>query len=40
MQQRTLMIGGIIAAIALMILANALYIVPVDKQAIVIRVTG
>jgi membrane protease subunit HflC len=32
------MIGGIIAAIALMILANALYIVPVDKQAIVIRV--
>jgi len=38
MQQRTLMIGGIIAAIALMILANALYIVPVDKQAIVIRV--
>jgi membrane protease subunit HflC len=38
MQQRTLMIGGIIAAIALIILANALYIVPVDKQAIVIRV--
>jgi membrane protease subunit HflC len=32
------MIGGIIAAIALIILANALYIVPVDKQAIVIRV--
>jgi len=38
MQQRTLMIGGIIAAIVLIILANALYIVPVDKQAIVIRV--
>ena len=38
MQQRTLMIGGIIAAIALIILANAMYIVPVDKQAIVIRV--
>ncbi len=38
MQQRTLMIGGIIAAIALIIFANALYIVPVDKQAIVIRV--
>jgi membrane protease subunit HflC len=38
MQQRTLVIGGIIAAIALIILANALYIVPVDKQAIVIRV--
>jgi membrane protease subunit HflC len=38
MQQRTLVIGGIIAAIALTILANALYIVPVDKQAIVIRV--
>ncbi|MFZ4687343.1 MAG: protease modulator HflC, partial [Hyphomonadaceae bacterium] len=33
-----LVIGGIIAAIALIILANALYIVPVDKQAIVIRV--
>jgi membrane protease subunit HflC len=32
------MIGGIIAAIVLIILANALYIVPVDKQAIVIRV--
>ena len=32
------MIGGIIAAIALIIFANALYIVPVDKQAIVIRV--
>jgi membrane protease subunit HflC len=38
MQQRTLVIGGIIADIALIILANALYIVPVDKQAIVIRV--
>ena len=38
MQQRTLIIGGIIAAIVLIILANALYIVPVDKQAIVIRV--
>jgi modulator of FtsH protease HflC len=38
MQQRTLVIVGIIAAIALIILANALYIVPVDKQAIVIRV--
>jgi len=38
MQQRTLVIGGIIAAIVLIILANALYIVPVDKQAIVIRV--
>jgi modulator of FtsH protease HflC len=38
MQQRTLVIGGIIAAIALIILANAMYIVPVDKQAIVIRV--
>jgi membrane protease subunit HflC len=38
MQQRTLVIAGIIAAIALVVLANALYIVPVDKQAIVIRV--
>jgi membrane protease subunit HflC len=37
MQQRTLVIGGIIAAIVLIILANAMYIVPVDKQAIVIR---
>jgi membrane protease subunit HflC len=37
MQQRTLIIGGIIAAIVLIILANAMYIVPVDKQAIVIR---
>lgn len=38
MQQRTLVIGGIIAAIVLIVLANAMYIVPVDKQAIVIRV--
>ncbi len=37
MQQRTLVIGGIIAAIVLIILANSMYIVPVDKQAIVSR---
>jgi membrane protease subunit HflC len=37
MQQRTLIIGGVIAAIVLIFLANAVYIVPVDKQAIVVR---
>lgn len=35
--QRTLIIGGIIAALALIILANAFYIVRVDQQAIVLR---
>lgn len=35
--QRTLVIAGIVAAAVLLILANALYIVPIDKQAIVIR---
>ncbi len=35
--QRLLIIGGVIAAIAIIILANAFYIVPVDQQAIVLR---
>lgn len=35
--QRLLIIGGVAAAVVLLILANALYIVPVDQQAIVIR---
>jgi membrane protease subunit HflC len=35
--QRTLIIAGVIAAIALIILANAFYIVRVDQQAIVLR---
>lgn len=35
--QRIVVISGIVAAIVLIILANALYIVPVDKQAIVLR---
>lgn len=35
--QRTLIIGGVIAALALIILANAFYIVRVDQQAIVLR---
>jgi membrane protease subunit HflC len=35
--QRTLIIGGIIAAILIVVLANAFYIVPIDRQAIVLR---
>jgi membrane protease subunit HflC len=35
--QRTLIIAGVIAALALIILANAFYIVRVDQQAIVLR---
>jgi membrane protease subunit HflC len=35
--QRLLVIGGIIAAIVLVVLANAFYIVPIDQQAIVLR---
>ncbi|MDZ4761815.1 MAG: protease modulator HflC [Alphaproteobacteria bacterium] len=35
--QRTLVIGGIVAAIALIILANCFYIVRVDQQAIVLQ---
>jgi modulator of FtsH protease HflC len=35
--QRTLIIGGVIAALALIILANAFYIVRVDQQAIILR---
>jgi len=35
--QRTLVIGGVIAAFVLLLLANSLYIVPVDQQAIVVR---
>jgi membrane protease subunit HflC len=37
MPQRTLIIGGVVAALVLILLANALYIVPIDKQAIVLR---
>ncbi|OYX49534.1 MAG: hypothetical protein B7Y90_06560 [Alphaproteobacteria bacterium 32-64-14] len=35
--QRTLIIAGVVAAAILLLLANSLYIVPIDKQAIVIR---
>ncbi len=35
--QRTLVIGGVIAALVLIVLANAFYIVRVDQQAIVLR---
>lgn len=35
--QRALVIGGIVAAAILLIIANAVYIVPVDQQAIVVR---
>lgn len=35
--QRLLIIGGIVAAILIVVLANAFYIVPVDRQAIVLR---
>lgn len=35
--QRLLMISGVVAAIVLIILANALYIVPIDRQAVVLR---
>jgi membrane protease subunit HflC len=35
--QRTVVIAGIIAALAIIILANAFYIVPVQRQAIVLR---
>jgi membrane protease subunit HflC len=35
--QRVLIIGGIIAALVLVVLANAFYIVPIDQQAIVLR---
>ena len=35
--QRMLIIAGAVAAVVILILANALYIVPVDKQAIVLR---
>jgi membrane protease subunit HflC len=35
--QRILIIGGIIAALAIIVLANAFYIVPIDRQAIVLR---
>src|SRR5690606_31216061 len=35
--QRILIIAGAVAAVVILILANALYIVPVDKQAIVLR---
>jgi membrane protease subunit HflC len=35
--QRILVIGGIIAAILIVVLANAFYIVPIDQQAIVLR---
>jgi modulator of FtsH protease HflC len=35
--QRVLIIGGVIAALAIIILANAFYIVPLDRQAIVLR---
>jgi membrane protease subunit HflC len=35
--QRTLVIGGIIAAVLIVVLANAFYIVPIDRQAIVLR---
>lgn len=35
--QRSLIIAGAIAAFFILMLANALYIVPVDKQAIVLR---
>jgi membrane protease subunit HflC len=35
--QRILVIGGIIAAVVIVVLANAFYIVPIDQQAIVLR---
>lgn len=35
--QRMLIIGGVIAALALIVLANAFYIVALDQQAIVLR---
>ena len=35
--QRLLVISGVVAAIVLVIVANALYIVPIDKQAIILR---
>jgi membrane protease subunit HflC len=35
--QRTLVIAGIIAALVIILLANAFYIVPVQRQAIVLR---
>jgi membrane protease subunit HflC len=35
--QRLLVISGIAAAVVLLILANAFYVVPVDQQAIVLR---
>jgi modulator of FtsH protease HflC len=35
--QRVFIIGGIIAALAILVLANAFYIVPIDRQAIVLR---
>ncbi|HEY7800503.1 MAG TPA: protease modulator HflC [Hyphomonadaceae bacterium] len=35
--QRILVIGGIIAAVLIVVLANAFYIVPIDRQAIVLR---
>jgi membrane protease subunit HflC len=35
--QRLLIIGGVIAALIIIVLANAFYIVPVDQQAIVLR---
>jgi membrane protease subunit HflC len=35
--QRLLIIGGIVAAILIVVLANAFYIVPIDRQAIVLR---
>lgn len=35
--QRILIIGGIIAAVLIVVLANAFYIVPIDRQAIVLR---
>lgn len=35
--QRILIIGGVLAALALIVLANAFYIVPIDRQAILLR---
>jgi len=35
--QRMLIIGGVIAAVLIIVLANAFYIVPIDRQAIVLR---
>jgi regulator of protease activity HflC (stomatin/prohibitin superfamily) len=35
--QRILIFGGVVAALLIVVLANAFYIVPIDRQAIVLR---